>query len=533
MPSVRSKKDRLARLERFTSDRYRDVAIRLRDRSTSELGPIHGGRWDVFERRYLAPWELLYQELSATTPDALERARLHVAVRPVTPDQRDFCEDLTTKILAAQGTRRAGKSSGGATKCAVISAERPGEHGEVVSPTFDKSQIMQQYVRRAIPAEWIAESKMHEHWLRLWTGTKIKFISAHKPDSVIAEGVNWIDFDELQSISEAAWSFALPAASDGGRNFQVFAQFTPRRGQFKQRYERIRALEAQGLARIIPFSYKRNSFIDSGEGSIFSVARALIDQTKAAQELDGEFVSEEGLVFHRFDRRKHDRNWTELQRRQATPWARDITTSWLRDELETELHPRFAIGVDYGMGRQFAVVYRVVKHGGLICLWAVAEVYREKNYDAEDLAFELVSRGFYPAAIFDDASGPKSQGGKQSRFRFDELRVAKGQVVQLGGEKVFEVFHRGRAPDVEDRVDATNALMCNALGQVRWFVDVGACPRLVECLENHEYSGGKPKKNRKDEVQYHDMPDAASYPVIFLFPADVEYERLERSMASA
>lgn len=529
MPTVRSKRDRLARLERFCNDRYRDIAIRLRDASTGALGPLHGGRWDLHERRYLAPWELLYQEISAQTDEARERARLHVAVRKVTPNQFAFCEDFTTPVIAAQGTRRGGKSSGGATKGAVLSAELPGEHGEYISPTFEKSQIMWRYVRRAVPAEWVSETKAHEHYMELWTGTRIKFISAHNPDSVIAEGVSWIDLDELQSIAESAWSMALPAASDGGRRFQVATQFTPRRGPFKQRYERIRALEAQGKARIIRFDYRSNAFIDSGQGSIFDLAGSLMDPRKAKQELEGEFVTDEGLVYYRFDRLKHHRSWVELQRRSKEPWARDITESWMRDEVESKLNARFVIGVDYGMGRQFAVIYKAIKVGGVVGLWAVDEAYRQRDWDVEDLAAELVARKFYPAVIFDDASGPKSKGGKRAHYHLEDVRVHDGKIVQLGGEKAFEVHHYSKSPAVEDRVDAMCALMGNVHGQVRWWVDVDHCPRLVECLENHEYENGKPRKNRRDEQQYHDMPDAAGYPVIYLFPAAVDYERQERA----
>jgi hypothetical protein len=198
--------------------------------------------------------------------------------------------------------------------------------------------------------------------------------------------------------------------------------------------------------------------------------------------------------------------------------------------LETSFDPRFVVGVDYGMGRNFAVVYKVVKIGGLVCMWAVAEAYRDRDYDVEDLATELVARGFYPAAIFDDASGAKSKGGKRSKFHFEDLRVHNGQIVQLGGEQVFEVYHYNKSPAVEDRVDAMCALMGNVHNQVRWFVDVDECPRLTASIENLEYENGKPRKNRRDEQQYHDLPDAAGYPVVYLFPDAVEYERLEKSV---
>jgi hypothetical protein len=493
----------------------------LRNVETGEYGPVHGGRWHLHECRYLAPWELLYHERSARTDEELERAQLKIAIREVHGKQFDLCEDTTTPILEGLGSRRGGKSRASGVKTPVMCAEFPGLDGEIISPTFDKSQIMWRYCQAAIPRSWVEAKRIDEHWIELFTGTRIKFVSAHKPDSVIGEGVSWIGFDELQSIREVAWALALPAVSDGGSAFQIWGCGTPRMGEFKQRHERIAALERQGKARIIHFTYRDNVFIESGAGTIFDLASSLIDPRKRQQELDAEFVSEEGLVYYRFDRKVHDKRWNELR-------ADDVTSTWLAREVESDIAPKYLIGVDYGIGRNYAVIYKVVRHRGLIALWAVAEAYGDRNYDIGSLASELVARKFYPAIICDDATGPRSDGGRAAQFRFENILVRRGEIVSGPGQRVFEVHHYSKNPLVADRVDAMNALMGNALNQVRWYVDANACPRLVESIENQEIERGKPRRSKPGETTYHDMPDAAGYPAVYLFPAAVGYEREEQ-----
>lgn len=515
MPTIDGEDRRLARLERYIDERYRDIAVRVRVQQTGLLGPVYGGRWDLFERRYCEPWEIRYHELSARTPELAEQAALRVHELELSAKQADFAEDFAAPMLMVNGSRRAGKSMGSAAKCMLHVARFPGVPGEMISPTFPKARIMWRYIRRMIPVEWIEQTLRAEMVLEFFNEVRLPFLSAFKPDSLVGEGTGWIGFDEFQNIAEHAFALALPALSDGGSAFQAWGTGTPRMGDYRRRYERFRALEASGAARVLRFTYRDNPYIYTGEGSIFDLAHSLIDPRKRQQELEALFVAEEGLVYYRFDRGLHARPWDEPGRRL---WAEDITESFCSKELQVDA--RYVIGVDYGINRQYATIFKVVRAHGKLCLWVIGELALEKDADVQTLGEQLLEREWYPAAVMDDCSGPRSRGGKRAAVRLENMRDRQGR-------QTFHIFHYSKNPRVQDRIDSVNALMY----QGRWYIDAEACPHYVHCLENHEIERGRPRRDKRDERPLRPMNDAGGYPVVYLFPAEIEYEAAEEHAA--
>ena len=63
-------------------------------------------------------------------------------------------------------------------------------------------------------------------------------------------------------------------------------------------------------------------------------------------------------------------------------------------------------------------------------------------------------------------------------------------------------------PPVKDRVNAMNAMFCNAEGQRRYLVNTARCPTYTECLEQQAWAqNGEP-----DKTTGHDHPnDAGGY----------------------
>jgi hypothetical protein len=423
MPAVISRAKRLARIERFCTDEFADIAVQLREQPSGRLSGVYGGRWHKHESRWLDDWEISFQVLAAEPGEATERARLVPLVLDVHKIQRQLIEDFQTKMIMANGSRRSGKSRGGAYKVTVHAAAFPGVHGQVIAPTYPKVGIMWRYLLQTIPDEWIYQRNNNELWIELLHGVRIKMLSAFKPDSLIGEGVGWMDFDEFQGIRDKDFALALPALSDGGRAFQVWGQGTPRMGEYYSRYKKFKALERLGTnqARVLHFTYLDNCFVESGAGTVFDVARGVLDPSSVRTELEAEFESEEGLTYYRFDREVHDRSWRRdhLDLPSSKRWAVDVTERWAGDELECDA--QFILGVDYGINRNFALVLKVIRAFGYVCIWAIDEVLGWKNYDTEALANDLIERGYYPAAIFDDASGPKD-GDRSEHFRRVSLR---------------------------------------------------------------------------------------------------------------
>ena len=518
---ILSVRDRVHRIQRYCVDDLVDIAIQLRIKETGHLSPVYGGRWHKTQGRYLEPWEIKAQILRAgSDPLALEKAAFSPLVVDVSLAQFDLISDFATPLIMILGGRRGGKSRGNACKAAVHLACMAGVAGQLVSPTFKKSRIMWDYILKIVPSEWI-DGSPHETDLkfRLWNAAALKMFSAFKPDSLVGEGVGWMGLDESQNIPENAWQLALPALSDGGKNIQCWQSATPRLGDFKLRHDRFMALPDE-IARIARFSYRDNPFIETGKGSVFDLARSVMDEKRRMRELDALFEPEEGLVYYRFDRGGHGRSWAS-----ARKWCSDITKKFCIEELDVAVD--YVIGVDYGIGRQFATVFKIVDHRGLPCMFAIAEVYLYHDSDVQALGEALRDRGFWPAAVIDDASGPKSRGGRSASIRHENIKAVRSRKSCKQGDQIFHVFHHSRNPRRIDRVDSVNALMQNELGQVRFFIDPVECADLVRSFENLELVRGRVKRDMPGSIPIYDPPDSAGYPMYYLFPAEIDYIGLE------
>jgi hypothetical protein len=81
----------------------------------------------------------------------------------------------------------------------------------------------------------------------------------------------------------------------------------------------------------------------------------------------------------------------------------------------------------------------------------------------------------------------------------------------------FKLVVNPANPPVRDRVNAMNAMFCNAKNERRYLVNVKQCPTYTRCLE-HQINGpdGLPFKPKDDNVSH--VLDAAGYAIVKLFP---------------
>ena len=92
----------------------------------------------------------------------------------------------------------------------------------------------------------------------------------------------------------------------------------------------------------------------------------------------------------------------------------------------------------------------------------------------------------------------------------------------------YQVKYKPQHPAVRDRINAVNALLCNASGQRRLFVDP-SCRRVIESLEKQTYKPGTLVPNKDDG--YDHLNDAAGYAIEMLFPikrTNIEQREPER-----
>lgn len=465
---------------------------------TGELSPIFGGRYSRFFRRYLEEHEL-------KTP-------LKIHTINVSQKQYAFITD-EHNVTMFIGGRRGGKSQGLAKKAVYLAITHQNERGQVCSPTSAKSRIMWRYIASSMPSDWIAHASKDKTdvSITLHNGYTLQFISLHRPDSAIGEGVTDICLDESQSISQDSYDLMYPALSDGGTRFRFSQTATLRRGPFQVRYEQLVSLEEQGIAKIFKARGDENPFINTGKGSAHELAKLMMSPSRYRREIEAEWDELGGVVYYLFNRVTHHRTYDDPS---SHVGVRDVTESYLLERYGTR-HP-YLIGVDYGKMSHHAVVMKIVEYKGQINIWAMDTVQFYDRADTAAMAERLIDRGYQEAMIVDDVQGDVA--GTPEVFR------------RYG----FTVRHKTKNPLKVKRIEAVLAMMRTYESGPRFWIDTLRCEKLTRHLETQAYMETVDGKIQPEKKERSHLCDAMGYPIAFVFPArEIDFEKLERRSVGA
>lgn len=192
--------------------------------------------------------------------------------------------------------------------------------------------------------------------------------------------------------------------------------------------------------------------------------------------LEGKFVNlTSGTIYYCFDRVK---NACNTQKENGEP-----------------LH----IGLDFNVGKMAGVVH-VLRDG---IPHAIEEI--AKGYDTPSVIAEIKLRfPFHPIYIYPDSSGKNRKSSKATETDISQLEDAG-----------FMCMYESTNPAVKDRINAMNAMFCNAAGERRYYVNVEQCPTYTEALEQQIWAAnGEPDKSA--DVDHPN--DAGGYYIAFTFP---------------
>ena len=198
------------------------------------------------------------------------------------------CEERFTAFVAGIGS---GKTFSGAVKGASLA--KPGTLGLVVSPTYPmlRDATLRMYKDLLGDAMQLNKSEMAA---TLANGAEILFRSADRPDRLRGPNINWAHIDEGALCTKGRWESVIGRLRADGKAGPCFITSTPKgRNWLYERAAEMRVFRAH--TRDNP--YLSPEFVASLE--------AAYTGRFAEQELAGEFVGFEGLVYEEFSRDVH------------------------------------------------------------------------------------------------------------------------------------------------------------------------------------------------------------------------------------
>jgi len=214
------------------------------------------------------------------------------------PKQHDFfiCEERFTGFIGGIGS---GKSFVGALKGLTLS--KPGMVGLVVAPTYPmlRDATLRSYLE--ILGEGTGKFNRSEMILTVPGGGEILYRSADNPDRLRGPNIDWAHIDEPSLCPAETWDIVIGRLRGHGGAGPCFLTGTPKGRNWL--YKR------QGEINIFKASTKDNPFLSPE--FVASLEKSYTGAF-ARQELHGEFVAFEGLVYQNFSRDTHVRTAEEI-----------------------------------------------------------------------------------------------------------------------------------------------------------------------------------------------------------------------------
>lgn len=406
---------------------------------------------------------------------------------------------LPQRFACFCGGYGSGKSWAGCCALAMHFWEWPGIDALYLAPTYPQIRdIFYPTVAEAF-AEWglsvVVKAAAHDVLVYDGAGNArgtIRCRSMDRPETIVGFKAGVALMDELDTLAvdkaEAVWRKAIARMRYNvpGLQNRVYVATTPEGFRFTYRQfvqavrERPELAARYGIVHASTWDNAGHLPADYIPSLMASYPEQLI---KAY--LEGEFVNlESGTVYGAYDRT-------------ANASAESIQSS----------EPVF-VGMDFNVGKMAAVLF-VLRQGAP---HAVAEIVGA--YDTPDMISRLQEmlwehdgarwRRTRTIRVYPDASG---QARKTVNASLSDLALLR--------DAGFSVAVGSINPAVRDRVNAVNAMLCNAEGARRLRINADACPTLAEALERQAYdkSGAPDKSSGYDHIL-----DAAGYYIARDFP---------------
>jgi len=312
------------------------------------------------------------------------------------------------------------------------------------APTRDQAKrIYWNDLKALTPAHWVKKTYESDLCITTVWGFELWVLGMDKPARI--EGSPWNGglLDEYANMKAGAWQENIRPALSDRAGWCWLVGVPEGRNHYFLAWQRAVAGDDPDWA---GFSWRSSDILPQGE---IDAARRDLDERTFRQEYEAEFVEQAGVVYYAFSRQANVRPVPV-----PAPPRSDRSAP-------TPVN----IGMDFNVGKMCAVLAdaRLRVFGEIVL----------RNSNTPEMAAAIRERfpaGDYAVTVWPDATG-KNRDSTSSTTDHAILRGAG-----------FEVMSRNSNPLVKDRVNVTNAALCNAAGEVGVHIDP-SCRHLIEDLE--------------------------------------------------
>lgn len=385
------------------------------------------------------------------------------------------------------------------------SVTRPSTTGGAVAATRDRVEVLWQDVLSTLPHHWIDEVREHAGEIILVNGRKLEFVAAKEPSKLVGspiQGRSWRDavVDETQNVHDRAQMDIDERGRRAGAEYMVVETATrvAHLGHFEDRLDRYKQSRYHGIIRLNPLE---NTFVTAAYWERFKASYSEQDWRRRIMSED---IAPEWLTYSAWHRRENVRPAPRTSEHDVT---RELTRERFGHLQQIPTGFDWVVGTDWGTLCTASIWLKAFRSPktGKVEWFAMRETISGSDSNAAYHVKQLAQvRSLHEFIIVADP-GINTKNPEQSDYH---LAANEGAVVRPAWHQPIEVKHR---------VSMLNALLCDAHGNRRFFIDCDEhghprCPLLARSfLQVTIAPDGKLEGNKKDYQDPSHFAAAASF----------------------